>query len=344
MGRVELDSKAKRQADFRLCNVSSHLTELLEIRADDPKMHVLLIPGNPGVVPFYKDFVESLYEFLEGNASITAISHLSHTKKITFTFHPLALLLVGNASDDQYVHFDHFHSFICSDWDHGRLFSLEEQTDHKMDFIKQELENIEVPIILVGHSIGSYISIDMFRRYSEKVIYCIGLYPFLALNLQSTEQSIIGKIAASRVVSVALSLMVASLGFLPRSALRLIVTNSLAKSWSAVAVEATCSHLVQYHTMRNVLFMAMTEFRKLTATPDWAFMREKKEKLAFLFGGDDHWGPLQMFEEISKQVPGIALSIERGHKHAFSCTEAGASCVAKYVASLIKNQLLHSRQ
>ncbi|KAM3689630.1 hypothetical protein ACB098_09G062700 [Castanea mollissima] len=229
MGRVELDSKAKRQADFRLCNVSSHMTELLEIRADDPKMHVLLIPGNPGVVPFYKDFVESLYEFLDGNASITAISHLSHTKK---------------------------------DWDHGRLFSLEEQTDHKMDFIKQELENIEVPIILVGHSIGSYISIDMFRRSSEKVIYCIGLYPFLALNLQSTEQSIIGKIAASRVVSAALSLMVAALGFLPRSALRLIVTNSLAKSWSAVAVEATCSHLVQYHTMRNVLFMAMTEFRK----------------------------------------------------------------------------------
>ncbi|KAM3689629.1 hypothetical protein ACB098_09G062700 [Castanea mollissima] len=294
MGRVELDSKAKRQADFRLCNVSSHMTELLEIRADDPKMHVLLIPGNPGVVPFYKDFVESLYEFLDGNASITAISHLSHTKK--------------------------------------------------MDFIKQELENIEVPIILVGHSIGSYISIDMFRRSSEKVIYCIGLYPFLALNLQSTEQSIIGKIAASRVVSAALSLMVAALGFLPRSALRLIVTNSLAKSWSAVAVEATCSHLVQYHTMRNVLFMAMTEFRKLTATPDWAFMREKKEKLAFLFGGDDHWGPLQMFEEISKQVPGIALSIERGHNHAFSCTEAGASCVAKYVASLIKNQLLLSRQ
>lgn len=51
-----------------------------------------------------------------------------------------------------------------------------------------------------------------------------------------------------------------------------------------------------------------------------------------------------LHSQISKQVPGIALSIERGHKHAFSCTEAGASCVAKYVASLIKNQLLHSRQ
>lgn len=312
MARDELDSsRTKRRADFRLCSVSSYTTELLEIRADDPKFHVLFIPGNPGVVTFYKEFVESLYEVLGGHASVTAIGHISHTKK---------------------------------NWERGRLFSLEEQIDHKMDFIKQELENTEVPILLVGHSIGSYIAIDMFRRSSEKVACCIGLYPFLALNPQSKKQSIIGKIAASRVLSVALSLIVASLRFLPIRALRLILTNSLGKSWSPAAVEAACSHLVQYHTMRNVLFMAMTEFRKLTETPDWAFVREKQEKLAFLFGVDDHWGPLQMFEEISKHVPGIAVSIDRVHTHAFSCTEAGSSCVAKYVASLIENQLLRSRQ
>ena len=83
----------------------SYTTELLEIHADDPQMHVLFIPGNPGkfgfvpscmhvhvcfvdlvlrtrirgcllivtvgVVAFYKDFVESLYEFLEGHVSVT---------------------------------------------------------------------------------------------------------------------------------------------------------------------------------------------------------------------------------------------------------------------------------
>ncbi|KAK4582693.1 hypothetical protein RGQ29_025752 [Quercus rubra] len=288
MGRDQFDSKAKRTAHFRSCNVSSYTTELLEIHADDPQMHVLFIPGNPGVVAFYKDFVESLYEFLEGHVSVTAIGHTSHTKK--------------------------------------------------MDFIKQELENIEVPIILVGHSIGSYMAIDIFRRSLEKVTYCVGLYPFLEINPESKMQPIIQKIAASQVLSVAISLIIASLKFLPSWALRLIVTNSLGKSWSATALEATCSHLVQYHTIRNSLFMTMTEFQKLTETPDWAFMRENREKLAFLFGVDDHWAPLQMFEE----VPGIALSTESNHTHTFSCTEAGSSFVAKYVASLIKNQLLCS--
>ncbi|CAH2070502.1 unnamed protein product, partial [Thlaspi arvense] len=68
-----------------------------------------------GVVSFYNDFLESLQEFLDGNASITAIGQISHTSK---------------------------------DWESGRLFSLQEQIDHKIHFIKQELESVKVPIIL----------------------------------------------------------------------------------------------------------------------------------------------------------------------------------------------------
>lgn len=80
----------------------SYTTEILEIRADDPTLHVVVIPGNPGgfvcfwvfrrvflsvtdsivriviwvvgivgVVLFYKEFLESLYELLGGTASVT---------------------------------------------------------------------------------------------------------------------------------------------------------------------------------------------------------------------------------------------------------------------------------
>ncbi|KAL6988507.1 hypothetical protein U1Q18_014259 [Sarracenia purpurea var. burkii] len=68
-----------------------------------------------GVVSFYIDFLENLYELLGGTVSITAVGHISHTEK---------------------------------NWERGRLFSLEEQIDHKMDFMKHEYENIGVPIIL----------------------------------------------------------------------------------------------------------------------------------------------------------------------------------------------------
>ncbi|KAK7378837.1 hypothetical protein VNO80_04285 [Phaseolus coccineus] len=305
-------SKPIRRANFRLCNVSGYVSEVLEIRAEVPKLHVLLVPGNPGVVLFYKDFVEFLYELLEGTASVTAIGHVSHSRK---------------------------------DSEHGRMFSLQEQIDHKIDFIREELQNIQIPIVLVGHSIGSYISIEIFKKSPEKVKYCIGLYPFLTLNPQSTNQLFIGKIAKSHVLAAALSYLIASLGLLPVQALRFMVRKSLGKSWSVNAVEAACSHLSQYHTMRNVLYMAMTEFTKLSEAPDWTFMRERKAQLTFLFGVDDHWGPLNLLEEISKQVPGIAVSIEReNHTHGFCCTEAGSLWVAQHVANCIKKQTACTNQ
>ncbi|XP_050227035.1 uncharacterized protein LOC126676791 [Mercurialis annua] len=295
--------------NFRLCNISSYTTELLEIEADDPQLHVLFIPGNPGVIGLYKDFLEFLFVLLGEVASITAIGHIAHTQK---------------------------------DWEHGRLFSLQEQIDHKVDFIRNELQNVEVPIVLVGHSIGSYISLEMLRRCKEKVVYCVALYPFLTLNPKSSWQPIIGTISGSLKVSSLVSCIVALLGMLvPKWALRLIALKVIGKSCSATVVEAACSHLLQYHVMQNVLFMTMTEFKKLLEPPDWTFMRENKDKVTFLFGDDDHWAPLLMFEEISKQVPGIALSVEReGHTHCFCCTETGSLWVARHVACLINSRIL----
>ncbi|KAH1258841.1 Lipid droplet-associated hydrolase [Glycine max] len=288
-------AKPRRRANFRLCNVSCYTSEVLEIQSDAPTLHVLFVPGNPGVILFYKDFVEFLYELLEGTASVTAIGHVSHSRK---------------------------------NLEHGRMFSLQEQIDHKIDFIREELENVEIPILLVGHSIGSYISIEMFKKSPEKVKYCIGLYPFLTLNPHSTTQLVIGKIAKSQVLAAALSYLTASLGLLPVQALRFLVRKSLGKSWSANAVEAACSHLSQ-----------------LSEAPDWIFMRERKAQLAFLFGVDDHWGPLHLLEEISKHVPGMATYIEReNHTHGFCCTEAGSLWVAQHVVNLIKNQMACSNQ
>ncbi|KAI4986585.1 hypothetical protein ZWY2020_019215 [Hordeum vulgare] len=97
----------------------------------------------------------------------------------------------------------------------------------------------------------------------------------------------------------------------------------------------------RYHTMSNVLFMAKTKFLKLHEELDWNFIRAKQDQIAFLFGVDDHWGPLTHLEEISRHAPGVALSMEKeGHTHGYCCTEAGSFWVADYAANLIKNRML----
>ncbi|XP_020529363.1 lipid droplet-associated hydrolase isoform X4 [Amborella trichopoda] len=307
MGRGFSRLQWKKQAQLRLCNVSGFITELIEVHCDRPLLHVLFIPGNPGVVSFYKEFVEAIYGQLDEKASITAIGHISHTEK---------------------------------NWEKGRLFSLQEQIDHKIEFVDRQLQNSETPIVLVGHSIGSHISLEIFRRFPDKVAYCIGLYPFLTLNKESYQQIFIGTIAMSPILSTIISSLAALFGLLPNLISASLVKRSVGCSWSSSAVTATCTHLLKYHTVRNALFMAMTEFGKFSEEPDWTFIRRKGSQISFLFGIDDHWGPLSMFEEISKQAPGVSQSLEEeGHTHAFSCTEAGSVWVACHVVNLIKNQI-----
>uniref|UniRef100_A0A0E0JTV6 Lipid droplet-associated hydrolase n=1 Tax=Oryza punctata TaxID=4537 RepID=A0A0E0JTV6_ORYPU len=293
MEKARLTAFPREQATAKTCMVSSLATDFLEIRAKEPSIHVLLIPG---IVAFYKDFVEELYENLGGKASIT---------------------------------------------ERERLFSLHEQIDHKVDFIEQEFQHSEQSLVLVGHSIGAYICLEIFKRLQKKVNFCVGLYPFLTLNKNSMKQSAIGYIARSSLLSKGVSSFVSFIGSLQASVTRSIVRRLLGHSWSVTAVEATCGHLLWYHTMRNVLFMAMTEFTKLSEEPDWNFIRAKQDQIAFLFGADDHWGPLAHLEEISKRAPGVALSVEtEGHTHGYCCTEAGSFWAADYVANLIKDQIL----
>ncbi|KAB5519672.1 hypothetical protein DKX38_023991 [Salix brachista] len=339
-------SNPRKIATLRLSKVSGHTTELLEIQSDKPTCHVLFIPGNPGqAIPF-----DVLFRFtkISWNPCMSCLVQVHLLQAFIFSKTNLLgtyLTLKRIGSTGSCSHYKIKLIIRCL----PSYFIGFQRTVGLVDFIKQELQNIELPIVLVGHSIGSYISLEILRSL-EKVTYLIGLYPFLMLNPRSKQQSNIENVAESSILSALLSFSVATLGLLPQCTLRFMLSKSLGSSWSDIAIDAACSHLLQYHTFRNMLYMALMEFRKLSEMPDWAFMRENHEKIAFLFGVDDHWGPLQMFEEalsnslscsqISKQAPGISLSIEReGHTHSFCCTEAGSEWVARHVASLIKKKI-----
>ncbi|CAA6660618.1 unnamed protein product [Spirodela intermedia] len=286
----------RKFATSRLCEVSSFSTELMELHSEEPLLHILFIPGIQvhWIPSFYKEFIEAIYEIFEGSVSITAICHLSHTKE------------------------------SCAN---GRTFSLHDQINHKVDFINQELQDTGIPIVMVGHSIGSYICLEILKAMPLLgVKFTVALYPFLTLNKDSLKQSLIGLTSRSPILSTAASSLLRSLGLLPAPIKNLLVRGSLGPSWTAGAVEAVSTNLLQYQTMRNVLFMTRTEFEKLSEEPDWSFIRTKQDQIALLFGDDDHWGPLSLSEE--------------GHTHAFCCTKAGSVWVAKHVAGLIKSRVL----
>lgn len=91
----------------------------------------------------------------------------------------------------------------------------------------------------------------------------------------------------------------------------------------------------QYSVMRNYVYMGHTEFETLPADCDWELLDAYGERLSFVFGLDDHWGPLHHLEELQRRVPALATEVEReGHRHAFCCTLAGAVWNAEKVRDL----------
>ncbi|XP_057864796.1 uncharacterized protein LOC131072578 isoform X7 [Cryptomeria japonica] len=260
----------KSHAKLRLHKVAGHSTEILELHAERPSFHILFIPGNPGIVTFYRDYLEVLYELFDKKASVTAIGHVAHTSK---------------------------------DWEDGKLFSLQEQISHK-------------------------------------VSYMIGMYPFLTLNRDSNFQAFLTKAAKLPILCAGLSSLAGLVGLFPSRFNRGLIKRLVGRTWSSDAVHVASTYLLRYSMVRNYTYMGMTEFEKLQEIPDWTFIRGKENQIAFLFGSDDHWGPLSLFEEVSQKAPGISLAIEKeGHTHAFCCTQAGSTWVAEHTVDLIKQHL-----
>lgn len=310
MEKVFETDRNKLHANLRLRNVDGHITEILDLRAEKPSLQVLFIPGNPGIVSFYKDYVEAVYELLDRKATVTAIGHIAHTSE---------------------------------DWENGRLFSLQEQISHKIEYIKEELLPQHIPILLAGHSIGAYISLEIFKAFPEKVSYMIGMYPFLTMNRDSAWQSLLTKSAMSRIVSVGVSSFAALVGLFPTWFHQGLIKRLLGRSWSSDAVHVACTYLLRYSMVRNFTFMGMTEFKKLQENLDWAFIKDQENRMTFLFGIDDHWGPLSLFEEVSQNAPAVNLEIEKeGHTHAFCCTKAGSVWVANHTVDVIRKHVLTS--
>ncbi|KAK2370303.1 alpha/beta-Hydrolases superfamily protein [Trifolium repens] len=145
----------------------------------------------------------------------------------------------------------------------------------KIGLIEEKLQNLEIPILLGGHSIGSVLSMEMIKKSPEKLKHCVKLYPFLAFNSHSATQLVINAnvVIKSQIVIVSFSYLVTSPGLLPSEALSLVIMES----GSANAVEVAYCSLPQYHARSGVFYMAISEFQRISKIPEWITMRERED-------------------------------------------------------------------
>ena len=106
--------------------------------SDIPKLKkvVLLIPGNPGCITFYENFILSLYSKL--GIPVVGISHAYHQRES----------LTGSWSSRLFL---------------TDVYNLQQQIQHKIDFIDDYFDQ-NTEVLLIGHSIGAYICLKMMQH------------------------------------------------------------------------------------------------------------------------------------------------------------------------------------
>ncbi|XP_076798250.1 lipid droplet-associated hydrolase isoform X2 [Arvicanthis niloticus] len=123
-----------------------------------PKQLIFIIPGNPGHSPFYVPFAKALYSLMKSRFPIWIISHAG------FSFIPKdkKILTAPQESNAQKIE---------------DIYGLNGQIEHKVAFLRAHVPK-DVNLIFIGHSVGSYIALQVMDRAPElPVIHAFLLFP-----------------------------------------------------------------------------------------------------------------------------------------------------------------------
>lgn len=279
----------------------------------DHKMLILVIPGNPGMIEFYKDFMETIYVTLGMRVPVWGISHSGHVKEPSgVTMPPLH----GNET----------------------LYGLHAQIEHKISFVENFVPK-DYSLILVGHSIGCYISMELMSSVvGAQVSKSVLLFPTIE-RLALSPQGRWAKQLLNYFQPFAIALLFV-LSYLSTRVQYKIVEWYFQNGEGTVpdcALRASMN-IFDVSCTRKWMFMAKQEM-VIVREPDIENIARHLDDLVFYYGTNDHWCPVAYYEELIERFPdGDIRLCDRGYDHAF-VLRSGRD-VGSMVAVWLKDMLL----
>lgn len=197
-------------------------------------------------------------------------------------------------------------------------FTLEDQVEHKLAFINYHIAP-EYRLILIGHSIGAHIILQILKRLDDKgdrVLKAVLLFPTIERITASPSGKFWG--ALSSYFNYPLALIAFLFSIMPRS-----VRKSAIEWWlyfssftlHSSTVNATLSFL-NYHSMMHSLQTG----RDIACVCDVDFepIAKNLEKLIFYYGIDDPYVPISYIDDMRERFPAADIKICKDNiKHAF---------------------------
>ncbi|KAM4724627.1 lipid droplet-associated hydrolase isoform 3-T4 [Anableps anableps] len=200
------------QTDFIFC--SGAATQVLKVGSSHlpsgEDVLLLIIPGNPGVVGFYQTFMQTLHGML--GYPVWAVSHAGHCAP------PDSMDMVEDAAAAA----------------RRDVFGLDGQVRHKLAFLQNHVPR-GTRLVLLGHSIGCYMILEMMKRDPElKVLKAVMLFPTIERMSQTPQGRVLTPLLCQLRYLAYLPLLLLSL--LPERLASLLVRLA----FSSVAVLDPC--------------------------------------------------------------------------------------------------------
>jgi len=284
-----------------IVKVGGRPTELYSLTAERPKTGITLIviPGNPGAIDFYSEFITELFHLLDQNYSIVGIGHAGHLRQ-------------PNA--------------------HEGVYSLEEQIQHKIDFLESYGES---RFVMMGHSVGAYISLQVAKRRPDlPILKIINLFP----TVRDLYQGLPGPVKVVMRPGLR-QLLGVVLHFIPSSVKRVLL--SLVRSNFDQATVDLVSCLLNYSTIQNILYMAYNEAYQIVELDESLLdhgERKVQPKLLFLYGRTDPYTPMKFHDDMKMRLPeGHVHLADEEVPHAFVLKHS--SPIARRVAVFLEDLL-----
>nr|XP_020639944.1 lipid droplet-associated hydrolase [Pogona vitticeps] len=257
-----------------------------------PKVLFLVIPGNPGLADFYRTFIRTLYCSLKQQYPVWAVSHAGHCKV------PNGMKMTEETENSNI----------------DDVFGLRGQIEHKLSFLRKNVPK-DVKLVLIGHSIGSYISLQIMELAPElEILHSVHLFPTIERMAQSPQGKILTPLVCylRYIVYIPVYLMT----LLPERVKSPIVRFVMGGRCSEELL-TTVMDMLNMDCLANVFYMASQEMRMVTKR-DSSTIRKHLKKLTFYYGAKDLWCPRQYYEEMKMEFPeGDIQLCERGFHHAF---------------------------
>ena len=220
----------------------------------------VVIPGNPGIAQFYIEFAEEMTK--QNDAAAVCLGFAGH------------------------------------DTNQQGVFSVGEQIHFIESLVKQiTAANPTSKLHFYGHSVGSYVAVNAAGRSSisdsVKSIYC--LYPTVE-HIAKAENARIWPLLLPGMRHV-VAAFAGLVGLLPLSVRKSIAgkfANTSDKSHLEVVAKMTSFMLI-----RNVLFMALTEFEEIKEID---IHPSVLDKCTFFYGQSDGWVPRHYKDNMEKYV------------------------------------------